>query len=82
MSMVEYDNYGRMKYNPEYHGNDGKPWSQEDLMYLCGMHEAMRGKDLSMALERTETAIATKLYALKNKNKDLYDYYRKLSKSI
>lgn len=80
--MVQYDTFGRMKYNPEYHDNHGKRWSKEDLIYLCSMHGAMKRKDLSLALGRTETTVAMKLYTLTNKKKDLYNYYRKLGKAI
>lgn len=81
--MIErYDKCGRMKYNPEYHGNNGDRWSEEDLMYLCSMHGVISWKDLAMALERTETAAATKLYGLKRYKKELYDKYREMGKQM
>ena len=78
--MEKYDKYGRMLYNPEYHDQHGKIWDDEDLIYLCSMHDAMKRKDISMALGRTETTVATKLYDLQKQGR--YDYYRQLGKAI
>ena len=80
--MELYDKQGRMKYNPEYHENHGQNWGDEDLIYLCSMHDVMKRKNLSMALGRTETTVSTKLYMLKKHKRRLYETYRKLGKLI
>lgn len=28
---IEYDKYGKMFYNPEFHANNGKPWTKVDI---------------------------------------------------
>lgn len=80
--MEEYDKHGRMKYDPEYHDNQGEIWSDEDLIYLCSVHEFVERKELAMALGRTETTVSTKLYKLRSKHKEQYMRYRKLGKLI
>lgn len=78
--MEQYDNHGRLLYNPQYHPNQGAVWTQDDITYLCSMHGGMSIKHLSMALGRTQTTIATKLYDLQKQGK--YEYYRQLGKAI
>lgn len=59
--MVEYDRYGRMKYNPELHENQGKPWDEEDLEYLIAWYDIVGMEEMSLALSRPETAVAAKV---------------------
>lgn len=63
--MVEYDSYGRMKYNPELHENQGKPWSKEDLEYLITWYEIIGAEEMSLALGRPEAVIANKVSKLR-----------------
>lgn len=63
--MVEYDRYGRMKYNPELHENQGKPWSEEDLEYLIAWYEIIGAEEMSLALGRPEAVIANKVSKLR-----------------
>lgn len=63
--MVEYDRYGRMKYNPELHENQGKPWSEEDLEYLMTWYEIIGAEEMSLALGRPEAVIANKVSKLR-----------------
>lgn len=63
--MVEYDRYGRMKYNPELHENQGKPWSKEDLEYLIAWYEIIGAEEMSLALGRPEAVIANKVSKLR-----------------
>lgn len=51
---IEYDNFGRMKYHPEYHFSHGKRFSKEELMYLCRFWEFDNRKDVALALGKTE----------------------------
>lgn len=78
----QFDRYGRLLYNPEYHFNQGKPWTKEELTYLCSMHRNMHGgmKSLSLAIGRTETTCATKIGYLQKQGR--YEYYKKLGEMI
>ena len=49
-----YASSGRMVYNPEFHENHKKPWSVQDLIFLCSSYEGMKKRDISLALGRTE----------------------------
>lgn len=71
-----YKSNHRMMYNPNFHENQYKPWSNEDLAYLVQMRPAMKWKDLCMALGRTQSTCMNKYYMLKKKG--LIDYYKNL----
>lgn len=78
---LEYtsSNY-RLRFNPEFHENQGKPFTEEDLIYLCSMYEGMKKCDLAMALGRTHSTILTKAYHLRKNGK--FDHYKKLGHSV
>lgn len=69
MAPIEYDKCGRMKYNPDLHQNNGKPWSKEDLDYLINWYEIIGLEEISMALERSEVTVAAKVAYLRRKGK-------------
>ena len=71
---VVYDNFGRMQYHPDYHPNQGKPYSEEDLIYLCKFWEYDHRQTVAMALGRTEHTLASKVYTLRKAGK--FDYYK------
>lgn len=48
-----YDRYGRMNYHPEYHQNQGKPWTTRDQKYLIEYYEKLGPEQVSLALGRT-----------------------------
>lgn len=73
---VEYDKAGRMKYNPEFHENNGKGWTTEELIYLVKMKDSMTWADLSLALGRTHSATAQAYYKLKKEG--LLECYKDL----
>ncbi len=62
---LEYDNLGRLKYNEAFHFNHGKPFSEEDLIYLCKFWETEDVKSLSLGLGRTEMTLVSKITRLK-----------------
>lgn len=66
----------RMKYDPEYHENHGKPWTIEELIFLCSSWNGMKKADIALALGRTHGTVLSKAYYLK-KNRQ-FDYYKKL----
>ncbi|WP_052523802.1 hypothetical protein [Geobacillus kaustophilus] len=75
---IEYDRWGRMKYHPEFHHNQGKPFTESDLEYLCKFYEIDGPKSISLALGKTERTIRTKVDQLKKRG--LYEYYKNLNK--
>jgi len=78
MREVTYYGNGRMKYNPEYHPNTGRPWTEEDLEYLCKYYDVDDLETLAMALGRTSNSVEAKKYELERQGK--YEYYKNLNK--
>ena len=64
---VTYNNRGRMNYNQEFHTKQGLPWDNEDLQYLIEYFDIIGPEEMSLALERTEPSILTKVTELRNK---------------
>lgn len=65
MNQIRYDSWGRMYYNPEFHSNNGKPWSTKDLRYLIDWYDIAGAEEMSFALERTIKTIQMKVYSLR-----------------
>lgn len=67
--------FGRyMDYHPNYHPNHGKPFSREDLEYLCTYYDFDDIRTLAFALGRTERTCICRYGRLKKLG--LLDYYR------
>jgi hypothetical protein len=66
----------RMRYHPDFHENHGKPFSKEDLIYLCSAYEGTRKADIAFALGRTQSTIMTKAHSLRKTGR--FAYYKKL----
>ncbi|EPY07445.1 hypothetical protein PAALTS15_09980 [Paenibacillus alvei TS-15] len=62
---IEYDEQYRMKYHPDFHFSHGKPFTEEDLEYLCTFYEVDDARTMSFALGKTEHACRTKYSDLK-----------------
>lgn len=77
MTTVTYDSTGRMKYHPDYHPNHGKPYTTQELSYLCKMYEGHGNrKRMSMALGRTEASLASLVHHLRKSGK--FDQFKNL----
>ncbi len=77
---IEYTKSNRrMRYNPEFHPNHGKPFTTGDLIYMCSMWDSMKKANIAMALGRTHSTILTKAYELRKSG--LFDYYKKLGQA-
>lgn len=48
-----YDRYGRMQYNPDYHPNQGSPWTTKDQQYLIDWYAKLGPDQVSLDLGRT-----------------------------
>lgn len=68
----------RLRYNPEFHENQGKPFTKDDLVYMCSMWDSMKKADIAMALGKTHGAVLSKAYSLRKNG--LFNYYKKLGK--
>lgn len=68
----------RMRYNPEFHENHGKPFTKDDLIYMCSMWDSMKKADIAMALGKTHGTVLSKAYALRKNG--LFNYYKRLGK--
>ncbi|WP_205694139.1 hypothetical protein [Clostridium sp. JN-9] len=64
---IRYDRYGRMFYNPEFHANNGKQWTTEDLQYLINWYDIAAPEEISFALERTQKTVQNKACQLRKK---------------
>lgn len=68
----------RMRYNPEYHENHGKRFTEEDLAYMCAVYDSGTKRDIALALGRTESTVLAKAYELRKKG--LFDKYKAMGK--
>jgi hypothetical protein len=75
---IEFDRFGRMCFNPEFHFNHGKPFTKEDVEYLCKFYEIDHVRSIGFALGRTEHTLRSKVDYLKKKG--LYEHYKNLSR--
>lgn len=75
---IQYDPQGRMLYHPDFHEKSGKPFTEEELEYLCKFYETDGRQMMSFALGRTEAAIGEKFNKLKKQGR--FDYYKNLNK--
>lgn len=76
--VYSYNEAGRMNYHPDFHPNQGKPFTAEDLEYLCKYYEVDHIQTMAFALGRTEASLIVKVGTLKRQG--LYDYYKNRNK--
>ncbi|WP_017379758.1 hypothetical protein [Paenisporosarcina sp. TG-14] len=72
---IQYDDQGRMLYHPKFHKRHGKPFTLEELIYLCKYWEVDDRQSLSFALGKTEGTIASKIHDMKKNGK--FEVYKK-----
>jgi DNA-binding MarR family transcriptional regulator len=72
---LRYDSMGRILYHPEFHPNHRKPFTAEELEYLCRFYEVDDSRTMAFALGRTESTVLAKVSELKKRG--LYEYYKK-----
>lgn len=75
---VTYDHLGRMNYHPFYHSRTGKAFTASEIEYLCKYWEVDSPELLSLALERTEKSLYSKVKRLKKNG--LYEFYKNRNK--
>ncbi|WP_242954823.1 hypothetical protein [Clostridium massiliodielmoense] len=62
---IRYDRWGRMYYNQQFHFNNGKAWSREDLQYLINWYDIIGPEEMSFALGRTIKTVQAKASQLR-----------------
>lgn len=70
---IEYDYEGRLKYNQEFHTEQGRQFTTMEIAYLCKFADKDELKSLSMALGRTEQVLRNTLMQIKKNN--LLDHF-------
>lgn len=68
----------RLRYNPEFHENHGKPFTVNELIYLCSSYDSMKKADIAMALGRTHSTILSKAHELRKSGQ--FEHYKNLGK--
>jgi len=71
---ITYDRWGRMNPHPDFHENHKKPFTNDDLEYLCMFYETDNKRSLAFALGKTEHVLRAKYSKLKSQG--LVQYYR------
>jgi hypothetical protein len=79
---VVYDNYGRMKFHPDFHGKQGTPWTNTDEKYLIENYATSGPEQVSLALERTIQTVMTRAYKLRKAGRMVKPAKRKLVKRL
>lgn len=75
---IEFDNFGRMKYHPDFHPNHGKALKEEELEYLCKFYDVDDSRTMAFALGKTEQTIMSKICDLKKTGR--FEYYKNLNR--
>lgn len=66
---IQYDSYGRMLYNPEFHGKNRTAWEEEEIQYLIDWYDIIGAEEMSFALERTMASIQHKVSRLRKEGR-------------
>ncbi len=64
---VAYDRYGRMRYHPDFHPNQSKPWLIKDQGFLIDYYEKLGPDEISLVLGRTIHSIMMRACELRKK---------------
>ncbi|MEQ1636747.1 MAG: hypothetical protein ABL903_08635 [Methylococcales bacterium] len=65
INNFEYDNNGRIRFNPDIHVNHNKPWTTTDQKYLIENYDSLGPEEISFALGRTPHTIMERIYYLR-----------------
>jgi len=65
-------------YDPELYGNQGEPFTDYEVEYLCKYYEIDGSEIMSLALGRTVPAVKSKIKKLRKQGS--FDYYKNLNK--
>lgn len=69
---LEFDQSGRIKYNPGLHHNQSRPWDNKEIVYLMEWYSKIGIEEMSLALGRSEGTIGAKVADLRQAG--LMDY--------
>lgn len=65
MTPIEYAASGRMKYHPDYHPRQGKPWTNHEQRYVIERYVKDGPEEVSFALGRTIGTVMSYVYRLR-----------------
>lgn len=82
IAPVEYDKCGRMKYNPNLHDRQGKPWNDEEKEYLINWYTIIGLEEMSLALGRTEGTIAQKVHQFRSQGRMQIGQQQKIEREL
>jgi hypothetical protein len=74
---IKFDKLGRMKYNPDFHPNHGKPFTLDDLIYMCKFYEIDGPRKIAFALGKTEHTVMSKRSDLRKAG--TFEQYKNIS---
>lgn len=75
-----YDDNGRIKYHPEIHENQFKSYTLHEIAYICANYGYGQRKRISMAVGRTEGAIASLVTKLRRDGE--FEKYKEMGKAL
>ncbi|QDX91118.1 DNA-entry nuclease (plasmid) [Brevibacillus laterosporus] len=64
-----------MQFHPDFHSNQGKPYTTEELEYLCRFYEHDHTRTIAFALGRTESTLRKKVDRLRQDG--MFEYYER-----
>lgn len=67
MAEPTFDRFGRMRYHPEYHPNQRKPWTTVDQQSLIDDYEKLGPERMSLELGRTINTVMQRATELRKK---------------
>lgn len=79
-TTVEYDQHGRMKYNPDFHDRHGKEYTVKELIYIVTTYRRGKKREVALALGRTDATISNLVYNMRRDGR--WEHYTKLSETI
>ncbi|MGF7046362.1 hypothetical protein J2T13_000838 [Paenibacillus sp. DS2015] len=77
---ITYDKQGRMKYNPIFHTNHGKPLTLSEITYICKYYDIDGLKTMSLAVGRTTKTVGSIVCKLKKSGE--WDHYKNIPDEV
>jgi hypothetical protein len=74
---ITFDKLGRMRYHPDFHPNHGKPYTTDELIYICKFYEVDGPRLISFAIGKTELTIMNTVCELRKSYR--FEKYKNMS---
>jgi hypothetical protein len=66
---ITFDKLGRMRYHPDFHPNHGRPYTTDELIYICKFYEVDGPRLISFAIGKTELTVMNTVFELRRDGK-------------